>query len=68
MISKLYSKFLWFWGFKVDSDPDVTGDEKITYMLRRQKARLKWFWWPWAVMWILIPIWLFLHILQIGGF
>lgn len=36
MIGKLYSSFLWFWGF-------VKG-EKITYMLRRQKSRLgKWY-------------------------
>lgn len=63
----LYERFLWFWGFKIDSDPDITGDEKITFMLRRQKQRLGIWWWLWASGWIAFPIWLFLHILQVGG-
>ena len=61
----LYGKFLYFWGFKIDSDPDITGDEKITYMLRRQRKRLGWFWWFWALGWIAFPIWLFLHVIEI---
>jgi hypothetical protein len=68
MINWLYNKFLWFLGFKVDSDPDVTGDEKITFMLRRQKQRFGKLWWLWAGAWIAFPIWLTLHILQVGGF
>ena len=67
MIMWLYKKFLWFWGFKIDSDPDITGDEMITYMLRRQKDRLGKLWWLWAAGWIALPIWLTLHVLRIGG-
>lgn len=67
MLNWLYSKVLWFWGFKVDTDPDITGDEKITFMLRRQRQRLGLLWWPWAIAWVLFPLWLLLHILGIGG-
>jgi len=59
----LYGKLLWFWGFHISSDPPVMGDEKITYMLRRQKKRLGIWWWVWSAGWIAFPIWLFLHIL-----
>ena len=64
----LYKKFLWFWGFHLDEDPDITGDEKITFMLRRQRQRFGIWWWPWAVAWMLFPVWLFLHILEVGRF
>lgn len=63
LIVKIYDLFLWFWGFKRDIDPDITGDEKITFMLRRQKQRFGLLWWPWAIGWVAIPIWLTLHIL-----
>jgi len=63
MINWLYGKFLWFWGFHLDSDPDLTGDEKITFMLRRQKERLGIWWWFWAGGWLGFWIWLTIHIL-----
>lgn len=63
MINWLYTKFLWFWGFKVDSDPDITGDEKITFMLRRQKQRFGIWWWFWSIGWLSFWIWLTVHIL-----
>ena len=62
----LYNKLLWFWGFKMEGDPEVP-NEKITFMLRRQKERLGIWWWFWAGGWLSFWIWLFLHILEIGG-
>ena len=37
MIMKLYRALLWFFGFK--------NGEYVTYMLRRQEARLHYWWW-----------------------
>ncbi len=63
MIGRIYKFGLWFWGFKQDSDPDITGDEKITFMLRRQKQRFGIWWWLWAGGWLSFWVWLTVHIL-----
>ena len=51
MIMRLYGWFLWHLGF-IDRDGKYTtlkDREMITYMLRRQKERLKWVWWALAL-------------------
>jgi len=70
MVTKVYEAVLWFLGFA--KDEQVTGQDHITDMLRRQKERLGKLWWFGAIIgaafMVLFPIWLLLHVIGIPPF